>query len=104
LEHSNLQTVTNERFDRMEQHLRLVKVSLEAISEDSKKMSIALIGNEFTAGEGLVHRMKRIDDCNEKNKDDIALLKDNMNLVKWIGSAIGGLILAIVLYVLQSKI
>ena len=81
-----------------------MKKSIETITDNSNKISHALIGNEFTGGMGLIHKVKQVDDETQKNREDINLLKDNMNLVKWFGSGIFGLIMAMILYILQSKI
>lgn len=103
LENANPQIVNNERLDRMEHHLRLMKDNIESISEDSKKISSALIGNEYTGGIGIVHRIKELEDRVSINEDKVDLLKENMSLVRWFGSGIGAMVIALILYILQKQ-
>lgn len=77
---------------------------MEQISDNSNRISHALIGNEFTGGLGLIHKVNKISDNVEKNKEDISLLKDNMVLIKWLGGTVFGSVLATILYILQAKI
>lgn len=88
----------------MEHHLKLMKGNIETISENSDKMTHALIGNEYTGVMGLIHRVKKIDDAVEKNTDDISILKENMNLVKYIGGIVCASAIALIFYIIQSKI
>lgn len=104
MENANPTKLDSERLDRMEQHLRLMKESISSIHTDSKKISDALIGNEYTGGIGIVHSIKRLTDDVEKQKDRIDRLDDNMNLVKWFGSGAGALFLAMIIYILQKQI
>lgn len=87
----------------MEHHLRLMKDNIESISEDSKKISSALIGNEYTGGIGIVHRVKELEERVMKNEDRVDLLKENMSLVRWFGSGIGAMVIALILYILQKQ-
>lgn len=88
----------------MEQHLKLMKQSIETIQENSDKMTHALIGNEFTGGMGLIHRVKKVDECVQKNTDDISILKENMNLVKYIGGIVCASTIALIFYIIQTKL
>ena len=81
-----------------------MKDNIFQISDDSKKISSALIGNEYTGGRGIIHQLDDIKKDVEINKDDIAILKDNMGLVKWFGGCIGGLVISIVLYILEKQL
>lgn len=81
-----------------------MKENILQISDDSRKISSALVGNEYTGGRGIVHQLHELKSDVEKNKDDIAIFKDNMNLVKWFGGCIGGLVVSIVLYILQKQL
>jgi hypothetical protein len=94
----------NGRLDRIEHHLKLMKVSVEGTNTEINKISSALVGNEYTGGVGIVHQMKIIKDDVQKNKDDVDILKENMALVKWFGSIIGGLVVAMIIYILQKAI
>ena len=94
----------NSRLDRMEHHLKLMKDSIEMTNSEIHKISSSLIGNEYTAGIGLVHKMEKIEREIHINKDEIDILKENMSLVKWLGSAIGGLVIAMIIYILQKAI
>lgn len=64
------------------------------------RISNALVGNEYTGGIGIVHEIKKIKNDVEVNKDDISILKDNMGLIKWFASGLGGLVIAIIIYLL----
>lgn len=81
-----------------------MKDSAEITNAEIHKISSSLIGNEYTGGVGLVHQMKKIHESVDKNKDDIDILKENMSLVKWFGSAIGGLVVAMIIYILQKQL
>jgi hypothetical protein len=94
----------NGRLDRMEQHLKLMKETAELMSAEMHKISSALVGNEYTGGVGIVHQMKHMREAIDKSKDDIDILKENMSLVKWLGSAIGGFVIAIIIYILQKQL
>lgn len=98
------QILNNERLDRMEQHLKLMRVNIDSISDNSKKISDALIGNEYTGGIGIVHSIKELKEDNLKTKDKVEILENNMAMVKWFGSGIGGLVLAIILYIIQKQL
>lgn len=77
-----------------------MKDNISQISDDSKKISNALVGNEYTGGIGIVHTLHKIKNDVEINKDEIAILKDNMGLIKWFASGLGGLVIAIIIYLL----
>lgn len=88
--------------DRLEHNLRLMKENMESIRGDSKKISSALIGNEYTGGVGIVHRMKDLENRTNKSEDKIEILIDNMKLVKWFGSGAGAILLAMIIWYLQK--
>lgn len=97
-------TTENKRLDRIEHNLKLTKESTEKISSELHNISSALVGNEYTGGIGIVHQMKKVNDVMEKCRDDIDILKENMSLVKWFGSAIGGIVIALIIYILEKKL
>lgn len=88
----------------MEHHLKLMKDSVERTNSEIHKISSSLIGNEYTGGIGLIHKMEKLQKDIDVNKDDIDILKENMSLVKWFGSAIGGLVVAMIIYILQKAL
>ena len=63
-----------------------------------------MVWNEYTSGIGLVHKMDNLQKDISNTKDDIDILKENMSLVKWFGSAIGGLLVAMIIYILQKAL
>ena len=77
---------------------------METLTENSSKISHALVGNEFTGGLGLIHRVKQIDDMALSNSQSIKQLQDSMKLIIWFGTTIGGLIIGFIFYILQNKI
>lgn len=81
-----------------------MKESVDRTDSEIHKISSALVGNEYTGGIGLVHKMDKLQKDIDMNKDDIDILKENMSLVKWFGSAIGGLVVAMIIYILQKAI
>ena len=88
----------------MEHHLKLMKESVERTNTEIYKISSAFVGNEYTGGIGFVHKMDNLQKDISNNKDDIDILKEDMSLVKWFGSAIGGLLVAMIIYILQKAL
>jgi hypothetical protein len=86
------------RFDRMEHHLKLLKESNLAQSSDISAIKTAVIGNEFSGGVGIIHRIKEIVEVQEKQGDDIALLKENLNFSKNIIKTLVALLLSYIAY------
>lgn len=82
------QILENARLDRMEQHLRLMKDGIESNSIETKKISDAFLGNEYSGGIGLIHQLKKMHEQVEHNKDEIDNLKHDMNIIKYLGSTI----------------
>ena len=64
----------NGRLDRMEHHLKLMKESVERTNTEIHKISSALVGNEYTGGIGLVHKMDKLQKDISNTKDDIDIL------------------------------
>lgn len=94
--------IENARLERMEQHLALMKKKNQEISEDVSKIKSALIGDPFTNGKGFVHTMEDVKKRMESTEDDIAILKENMNILKWIARLVGSLIFALILYIITK--
>lgn len=88
------------QMQKMEEHLKRMKESVESTNESIHKISNALVGNEYTGGIGLVHTVQKIKIDVEINKDDIAVMKENWGLIKWFASGLGGLVIAIIIYLL----
>jgi hypothetical protein len=86
------------RFERMEHHLKLLKESEISQSADISAIKTAVIGNEFSGGVGIIHRIKEIVDVQEKQGDDIALLKENLNFSKNIIKTLVALLLSYIAY------
>jgi hypothetical protein len=86
------------RFDRMEHHLKLLKESNLAQSSDISAIKTAVIGNEFSGGIGIIHKIKEIVDVQEKQGDDISLLKENLNFSKNIIKTLVALLLSYIAY------
>ena len=90
------------RLDRMEQHLSIMKKKNQEMSEDVSKIKSAIIGNDFTGGKGFIHTMEDVKKRMDCNDDDIAILKENMNILKWIARSVGALIFALILYIITK--
>jgi hypothetical protein len=86
------------RFERMEHHLKLLKESEISQSADISAIKTAVIGNEFSGGVGIIHRIKEIVEVQEKQGDDIALLKENLNFSKNIIKTLVALLLSYIAY------
>jgi hypothetical protein len=95
--------ISNARFDRMEQHLKLMKDKNNEMSESMTQIKTAIIGNEYSGGIGLIHTVKDIKERISQTEDDIAILKDNMNILKWISRAIGTIIITSIAYLISKK-
>ena len=81
-----------------------MKESVERTNTDIHKISSSLVGNEYTGGIGLVHKIDKLQKDISNNKDDIDILKEDISLVKWFGSAIGGALVAMIFYILQKAL
>jgi hypothetical protein len=86
------------RFERMEHHLKLLKESEISQSADISAIKTAVVGNEFSGGVGIIHRIKEIVEVQEKQGDDIALLKENLNFSKNIIKILVALLLSYIAY------
>jgi hypothetical protein len=86
------------RIDRMEHHLKLLKESEILQSADISAIRIAVVGNEFSGGIGMIHRIKEIVEIQEKQGDEIALLKENLNFSKNIIKTLVALLLSYIAY------
>ena len=95
--------ISNSRFDRMEQHLKLMKDRNLEMSESMTQIKTAIIGNEYSGGIGLIHSVKDIKERMQKTEDEIALIQDNMNILKWIARAIGTIIISSIAYLISKR-
>ncbi len=91
----------NARLDRIDLHLEVLKKSNISTNEKLDKISNALTGNEFTGGIGLVHMVNKLRAEVQTNKDDIDILKENLSIIKWIASGMGGLVIAIIIFLIE---
>lgn len=94
--------ITEARFERMEQHLRLLKDSSISLSSDMHLLKTAIVGSEYTGGIGMIHRIKEMADRMDKADDEIALLKENLTFSKNIIKTIVGIISAYIVYLLTK--
>jgi len=94
--------ITDARFERMEQHLKLLKDSNVSMSSDMSLIKTAIIGNEYTGGIGVIHSIKEMKDRMDKNEDEIALLKENLTFSKNIIKTIVGIISAYIVYLITK--
>ncbi len=91
------------RLERMEQHLRLLKES------DAKKelmllnIEQALVGSVFNGNKGLTHAVLDLKERIDKTDDDLIVIKENMSQLKWFARGLGGLIFALILWVITKQ-
>jgi len=90
--------INDARFDRMEQHLKLIKEDSMTLSSDVHQIKSAIIGSEYSGGIGLVHRIKQIDDRLSANEDKVALLEENLTFSKNIVKILIAIILSYIAY------
>lgn len=81
-----------------------MKESAEHLNSKMDRMSSAIVGDEYSGGIGIIHRLKDIEKQTTDNKDNIDILLENMTLIKWLGSAVGGFVIAIVIYIIQKQL
>jgi len=86
------------RFERMEHHLKLLKDGSMTLSSDVNQIKSAIIGNEYSGGVGLVHKIKQMDDRLSGSEDKIALLEENLTFSKNIVKTLIALILSYIAY------
>lgn len=91
-----------DRLERIETHLRLMKESNEVTNIQISKITNALIGNEYNNSLGLVNEIQKTKSDVQSNREDILILKDNMALVKWFGAAAFGAIVSIIIYIIEK--
>jgi len=94
--------INEARFERMEQHLKLLKDSNIVMSSDMHLIKTAIVGSEYTGGIGVIHTIKDIKERLDKADDDIALLKENLNFSKNIIKTIVGIITAYIVYLITK--
>jgi hypothetical protein len=76
---------------------------LDRIEHSVNQIKSAIIGNEFSGGIGLIHSVKDIKERMDKTEDEMAVLKENMNILKWIARSIGTIIIGSIAYLIQKK-
>jgi hypothetical protein len=90
--------INDARMERMEHHLKLLKESNASQSSDISAIKTAVVGNEFSGGVGIIHKIKEIIEVQENQNDDIALLKENLNFSKNIIKTLVALLLSYIAY------
>lgn len=93
----------DERLDRIEQHLKSLKVNDELQGGILKSIQIALIGDNFNGNKGLVYLVDDIDKRLKNLEQRQAITDENMRNLKWITRAVGSSIIAFFLWFFTKK-
>jgi len=93
----------DERLDRIEQHLKSLKVNDELQGGVLKSIQSALIGDNLNGNKGLVYLVDDIDKRLNNLEQRQAITDENMRNLKWITRAVGSSIIAFFLWFFTKK-
>lgn len=96
-----MQEIENERLDRMEDHLRLLKKSNEAQNSTLNSIENALVGTIYNGNKGITHMIHDIDKRVKNLEDDYSVTKENMRQIKLFAGGLGGLIFGYILFLIS---
>lgn len=92
-----------ERLDRIEQHLRNLKVNDDKQGELLINIQNALIGNPMNGNKGVVYMVNDIDNRLKLLEQRQALTDENMKNLKWLTRGVGSAIIAFFLWFFTNK-
>ena len=93
----------DERLDRIEQHLKSLKVNDDFQGGVLKSIQSALIGDNFNGNKGLVYLVDDIDARLKVLEQREALNDESIKNIKWLSRAIGTSIIAFFLWFFTKK-
>lgn len=98
-----MSTLANERLDRIEQHLKNLKLNDEKQGDLLLKIENALVGNQMNGNKGIVYLVSDIDARLKVLEQREALNDESIKNIKWLSRAIGTSIIAFFLWFFTKK-
>jgi hypothetical protein len=98
-----MSTLENERLDRIEQHLKNLKLNDEKQGDLLLKIEDALVGSQMNGNKGIVYLVSDIDARLKVLEQREALNDESIKNIKWLSRAIGTSIIAFFLWFFTKK-
>jgi len=98
-----MSTLENERLDRIEQHLKNLKLNDEKQGGLLQKIENALVGSQMNGNKGIVYLVSDIDARLKVLEQREALNDESIKNIKWLSRAIGTSIIAFFLWFFTKK-
>lgn len=98
-----MSTLENERLDRIEQHLKSLKLNDEKQGDLLLKIENALVGSQMNGNKGIVYLVSDIDARLKVLEQREALNDESIKNIKWLSRAIGTSIIAFFLWFFTKK-
>jgi len=98
-----MSTLENERLDRIEQHLKNLKLNDEKQGDLLQKIENALVGSQMNGNKGIVYLVSDIDARLKVLEQREALNDESIKNIKWLSRAIGTSIIAFFLWFFTKK-
>lgn len=99
----NHDEVRDERLDRIEAHLKNLKLNDEKQGELLIDIRTSLIGSPMNGNKGVVFKVDDIDNRLIKLEQKQALVDENLGRIKWMWRTVGGSIIAFFLWFFTNK-
>mgnify|MGYP003435664662 FL=1 len=93
----------SERLDRIEQHLRSLKLNDEKQGDLLIDIKNTLIGSHLNGNKGLVNLVGELDSRLKTVEQKQALAYEKLSTIKWTSRTIGGAIVAFFLWFFTNK-
>ena len=93
----------SERLDRIEQHLRNLKLNDEKQGDLLIDIKNTLIGSNLNGNKGLVNLVGELDSRLKEVEQKQALSDEKLSTIKWTSRTIGGAIVAFFLWFFTNK-
>lgn len=93
----------SERLDRIEQHLRSLKLNDEKQGDLLIDIKNTLIGSHLNGNKGLVNLVGELDSRLKEVEKKQALADEKLSTIKWTSRTIGGAIVAFFLWFFTNK-
>ena len=98
-----MSTLENERLDRIEQHLKNLKLNDEKQGNLLLNIENALVGSQMNGNKGIVYLVSDIDARLKVLEQREALNDESIKNIKWLSRAIGTSIIAFFLWFFTKK-